>query len=423
MNVKMMNVNAENFRQVFASHNAPYLLKGILIGVVIGFVVGVFRLILDKTLQGLFVLYPYMKANPETILYYSVATVVVWLLLVKVVKPLQQEGNISWWSSLWRTFVGALLAICPGIFAGREGPCIKMGSFIAQGFSEKVFKDSKEDKDIFIHGGMSAGLAAAFSAPIAGTLFLIEAVGLVVSPLVLFTSLTASIASVIVTYFFFGITPCLYVPYVESIPLNYYWTLLIFGILIGIFCRVFQFMLNHASDFYAKLPIPKDWNSIVPLVLVIPIGLAFPRILGGSHDLIAEVSQNSFIEALIHTPGSTLIGWLILVAVIRLIFTVISCGATAPTGVFMPILVLGALCGSIYAVYLTKFALIPESYYVNFVICGMAAFFAASLKTPFTAVILLVEAVGSVKYVMPILIVTWIATITNEWLNGKSVYK
>ncbi|MGY0337714.1 hypothetical protein [Limosilactobacillus fermentum] len=29
---------------------------------------------------------------------------------------------MKWWPVLWKKFVGGLLAICPGLFLGREGP-------------------------------------------------------------------------------------------------------------------------------------------------------------------------------------------------------------------------------------------------------------------------------------------------------------
>ncbi|KRN89378.1 ClC family H(+)/Cl(-) exchange transporter [Ligilactobacillus ceti] len=418
----MQNLRVKNLYAAFASKNNSYILKGILIGALIGFVVGVFRLIIDNTLKGLFWVYPYLVKHPLMIIVYVIGTVIVWLALTRVVKPFAKKDEMSWWSGLWRTFVGALLAICPGLFAGREGPCIQMGSYIARGCSVNLFHDNEQDLKVLVHSGMSAGLAAAFSAPIAGTLFILEAISFEFTPVILITSMTTSISSVVVTYFFFGIKPCLYLAYSGSLPLESYWLLLILGILMGFLAWVFQITNTQTKKLYELLPIPKRFNTILPLLFVIPIGLIYPKILGGSHDFISVLTSDQFMHSVLNDPKYTMIGVIIVFALVRFVFTMISCNATAPTGIFMPILVMGAVTGALYAALVIRFGLISDIYYLNIIICAMAAYFGAALKTPFTAVVLLVETVGSVKYVMPILIVTWIAYIVNSWLKGKSVF-
>ena len=73
---------------------------------------------------------------------------------------------MNWWSVLWRKFVSGLLTICPGLFLGREGPCIQIGACIGQGFAEDVYHyQNTEERDLLIKCGIAAGLSAAFSAP------------------------------------------------------------------------------------------------------------------------------------------------------------------------------------------------------------------------------------------------------------------
>lgn len=84
------------------------------------------------------------------------------------------ENKMPWWSVLWRKFVGGLLAICPGLMLGREGPCIEMGAMVGQGLAETTFKSDAEELQEMQECRVAAGLAAAFSAPIAGALFLVE---------------------------------------------------------------------------------------------------------------------------------------------------------------------------------------------------------------------------------------------------------
>uniref|UniRef100_A0A8B9K8H8 Chloride channel 6 n=1 Tax=Astyanax mexicanus TaxID=7994 RepID=A0A8B9K8H8_ASTMX len=89
-----------------------------------------------------------------------------------------------------RTFlckaVGVLFAVAGGLFVGKEGPMIHSGAIVGAGlpqFQSITFKKirfqfpyfrSDRDKRDFVSAGAAAGVAAAFGAPIGGTLFSLE---------------------------------------------------------------------------------------------------------------------------------------------------------------------------------------------------------------------------------------------------------
>ncbi|EPC55986.1 chloride channel protein, partial [Lacticaseibacillus paracasei subsp. paracasei Lpp37] len=115
----------------------------------------------------------------------GLALIVAWLLkkepyisgsgIPQVEGQLAGELEMHWWSILWRKFVGGVLALGPGLFLGREGPSIQLGASVGQGLAAR-FKLSGTDRRLLIASGSAAGLAAAFNAPIAGTLFVLEEV-------------------------------------------------------------------------------------------------------------------------------------------------------------------------------------------------------------------------------------------------------
>lgn len=115
---------------------------------------------------------------------------------------LHDEHWMSWWSVLWRKYLIGLMAICPGLFLGREGPCIQMGAAVGQGLAEKCFKSSRHETKVIIACGIAAGLSAAFSAPLAGALFLLEEITYTFESQTWLTALTAAIASDLVTLLF-----------------------------------------------------------------------------------------------------------------------------------------------------------------------------------------------------------------------------
>uniref|UniRef100_A0A7N8X1N1 Chloride channel protein n=1 Tax=Mastacembelus armatus TaxID=205130 RepID=A0A7N8X1N1_9TELE len=89
-----------------------------------------------------------------------------------------------------RTFLckaaGVLFSVAGGLFVGKEGPMIHSGAIVGAGlpqFQSITFKRinfdfpyfrSDRDKRDFVSAGAAAGVAAAFGAPIGGTLFSLE---------------------------------------------------------------------------------------------------------------------------------------------------------------------------------------------------------------------------------------------------------
>lgn len=59
--------------------------------------------------------------------------------------------------------------------------------------------------------GVAAGLSAAFSAPLAGTMFLLEEMTHNFNSRIWIPALASSIVSAFITFLFFGTKPCLYI--------------------------------------------------------------------------------------------------------------------------------------------------------------------------------------------------------------------
>ena len=60
-----------------------------------------------------------------------------------------------------------------GLSLGREGPSIQLGAMAGQGISRALGRGKREEKFLMTCGA-SAGLSAAFHAPLAGMMFAVE---------------------------------------------------------------------------------------------------------------------------------------------------------------------------------------------------------------------------------------------------------
>ncbi len=93
------------------------------------------------------------------------------------------------------------------------------------------------------------------------------------------------------------------------------------------------------------------------------------------------------IDHLIALPShsaafASLFGLLSIYFVVRFVGSMLSYGAPVPGGIFMPILVLGAILGALLATLLIHLHLLAAGNYINLVVIGIAAYFGAIEKPP-----------------------------------------
>ena len=148
------------------------------------------------------------------------------------------------------------------------------------------------------------------------------------------------------------------------------------------------------------------------VLFIVPIGLYFPHLLGGGNELILALNG-------LH-PALTVA---IIYLAIRFVWSMLSFGSGFPGGIFLPILTLGALSGSVFAAAFENIGFLQVSQFPIFIILGMAGYFGAVSKAPLTAMILVTEMVGDLHQLMTIGVVTLIAYLVMDFMGGEPVYE
>ncbi|MCA5010735.1 chloride channel protein, partial [Clostridioides difficile] len=112
-------------------------------------------------------------------------------------------------------------------------------------------------------------------------------------------------------------------------------------------------------------------------------------VLGGGHPLVETLSSSQMV-----------LGALIVLLIAKFSFSMLSFGCGAPGGIFLPLLVIGAVSGSIYyhAAGLVTGSL--NGLLGNFIILGMAGCFSAIVRSPITGIILISEMTGSFSHLL-----------------------
>lgn len=418
-------MNQGNFGKLNYS-NLRQIGRAIIIGIITGLVVSIFRLAIQKGMAMVIACFHYFHHQPLWLIPYAILSVLLALILGRMAQhnpnikgsgiP-QVEGQLtgqfdeSWWPVLWRKFVGGIFGIGSGLFLGREGPSIQLGATIGQGIAENNHVTTIERR-VGIASGAAAGLSAAFNAPIASSMFILEEVYHNFSPLVWLSVFVSAVCSNGVSMGFFGLKPDLDLPHETFFPINQYVFLIVMGIVLGILGRVYQYVILRLGKWSRKVKWFKpEWYPVIPFLLVIPIAWNWPLTLGGGNSLIVGLPRISLTLPV-------LLGILLL----RFIFSMISYGSEIPGGIFLPILTLGAVIGACYCVALVEMGIVPGTYLGNYIIYAMAGYFACISKAPFTAILLITEMVGSMAHLMPLAVVAVSAYIIDDVLGGLPVY-
>ncbi|CAH1851737.1 ClC family H(+)/Cl(-) exchange transporter [Convivina intestini] len=410
----------------FKTDKLSIVVYATIIGLFTGLVVSLFRFSIEKGLYFFQTLYIAVSHGHLT----ALLLVLVFNLLIGLIVAalLKKEPNISgsgipqvegqlmgnikadWWSTLWRKFIAGILAIGSGLMLGREGPSIQLGSSIGQGLAQSLNLSHNRSKT-FIASGAAAGLSAAFNAPLAGVMFVLEEIYHSISPFVWVGALVAASVADFVSTVVFGQKPVLALGYLPIFPVKLYGLLVILGIILGVLGFLYQKTLLFSLTTYSKLKLPKHWYGLIPLILIIPVGIFWPDIFGGGNGIILSLQKMSFSLPL-----------LFCLVTLRFIFSMVSYGSGLPGGIFLPILTLGALNGALMGQIFIMLGWMPATYMVNFIVIGMAAYFACIGKAPFTAIILIVEMVGSITHILPLALVSLIAYLVVDIFNGAPIY-
>jgi len=402
--------------------------EGILIGCFVGLVITAFRYFLERAEVLRNDVYSYWSTQywPITILWFMGLIVIAYILdrIVKAEPMVSGSGipqvkgailgfmKMKWLSVLIYKFIGGILAIGAGLSLGREGPSIQLGATIGQGLSRRLGRTRMEERYLMTSGA-SAGLAAAFNAPLAGVIFSLEELHKNFSPAVLMSTIAAALTAVVVSQYFFGYGPVFNFVGLPYFPVRYYGLIILLGIVTGLLGIAFNRVLIKALELYEQQKfLPGMGKFVLPLAVAAIIGFFLPEVLGGGNNLVNELASGVFSFKFL---------WLLLLA--KFFFTMVCYGSGAPGGIFLPMLVIGALAGSLFSHIIIGLGYLDPYYGTTIIVLSMAAYFSAIVKAPITGSILIMEMTGSFDHMLSLIVVSTISYLVADIAKLKPIYE
>lgn len=401
--------------------------EGILVGGIGGLVVLLYRMFLEYAGNWLLLILDYARQSPLRMAAWFLVLLLLAVIVGKLVayEPLisgsgipQLEGEMSgkidqtWWKVLPAKFAGGFLSLLGGLSLGREGPSIQLGAMVGKAVSKGLDRGKTEER-FLLTCGASAGLSAAFHAPLAGVMFSLEEVHKNFSVSVLVSVMSASLTADFLCSAVFGVKPVFQFAINQVLPTEYYWMLLVLGVILGVLGAFYNWFTLKIQWLYQKAGCLNTTSKIIiPFMCAGVLGFTMPELLGSGHALIEHL-----------TSEDVLLSTLLIILAGKFVFSAVCFGSGAPGGIFFPLLVLGGFIGGAFATAGVQYFGLDSVYINNFVLLAMAGYFTAIVRAPLTGIILIFEMTGSVSQMMSLALVSIIAYITATFLKSKPIYE
>lgn len=309
-------------------------------------------------------------------------------------------------------FIASGLTLGGGVSMGPEGPSVQIGASTASAIATQA-GTAKQQHRIFCAAGAAAAIAAAFNAPLAAILFVLEEIIGDLNTKLISGILLAAVAGSLVAHAFIGPQPAYQVAELGNLSWKAYLLCIPCAMLATVLGVCFQkgamaMRRRLKGKDLAKIP-----NWIVPCLGGLAswvIGAAVFLSCGelgifgiGYHDITQAISNELSLKACLLLMGG------------KLLATLIAVGTAGCGGIFAPSFFIGAMSGAVTAL-LAGFAFhLSPSDHAILVLVGMCASLGAVIRTPLTSIFLIFE----VTHQFPIIPFAVLATLTSQLLARR----
>ena len=165
-------------------------------------------------------------------------------------------------------FTGGILAISAGLSLGREGPCVQIGSYVGNIISKWGHVLAGERKQL-LAAGAGAGLAAAFAAPLASSLLVIESIERFDAPKTAITTLLAGVVAGGVASLIFPFNPYSQISAIapQATFIDQLKLFLFLAVVISVFGKIYSMFTLWCKDFFTRLKHPPYMKMLYLLII------------------------------------------------------------------------------------------------------------------------------------------------------------
>ncbi|QLR43039.1 voltage-gated ClC-type chloride channel ClcB [Enterobacter sp. RHBSTW-00994] len=318
------------------------------------------------------------------------------------------DGQFDYGACLVKS-LASLLVVASGSAIGREGAMILLAALAASFFAQRF--TPKSEWKLWIACGAAAGMASAYHAPLAGSLFIAE---------ILFgTLMLASLGPVVIAAVVALLTTRLLSPGASTLyevhlseTLNAldYALIVGTGLLAGVCGPLLMGLMAFSHSLFLRLKLSPPWQLALGGLIVGLLSLLTPRVWGNGY---------SVVQAFLLAPP--LLSVIAGVFICKLLAVLASSGSGAPGGVFTPTLFVGMATGMLFAQIVSLWFPVPEAG-ILLGLAGMATLLAATTHAPIMSALMVCEMTGQYFLLPGLLVACVVASVLSRTLRHDSIY-
>ncbi|NLR79148.1 chloride channel protein [Chitinophaga eiseniae] len=326
---------------------------------------------------------------------------------------------------MYSQIVQSAITVGLGGSAGLESPIAVTGAALGANYARTYHLDYKE-RTLLLAAGATAGIAAAFNAPIAGMMFAFEILltGVVFSdfmPLIVAAVCGSLLSKIILqeeALFHFE----------SRVAFNYHNIpfYLVLGLLSGFYARYYVVISQKVEHFFHGLKWTALQRAILGGVAISALCVAMPPLFGEGYTSVKSLAsgngetilQNSFFRYL------PIQSWMIVVftgcvCLLKALAASVTIQSGGNGGNFAPSLFAGGFLGFFFAMVCQQMG-ITDIPVTNLVIVGMGGVMAGVMYAPLTAIFLIAESSSGYDLFIPLMIVSTISYLMAKWFSPLS---
>ncbi len=318
-----------------------------------------------------------------------------------VIRAYHGKAKLSLKTSVVKLAASAIV-IGTGGTAGRLAPSALAGAGVAD-FLAKFLRLSSSERRILIAVGFGAGLSAVLKAPLAGAIMSAEIFFRRDFDIqTLLPSFVASIVSYSVFGSVYGFEPLFKVSTVSFSDLKPSQLLMFIGL--ALFCvlwaKAFVLLFNNVRKILYRI-VKRNLVRVLAGSLISGFtGLVSPFAVAGGLGWIQALFDREFsLHTLVLALSAVGVGVSFLI------------GSGASGGLFGPIMVMGAIVGTIYASLVGN---LVEVHVPSVVVVGMASFLAGTVNAPLSSIMLVSEITGEYELLIPSMLSVFITYLMTS---------
>lgn len=304
----------------------------------------------------------------------------------------------------------SIITISSGGALGKEAPGVVAGAGTGA-LVGRILKSPERQLQTLLGCGAAGGIAAAFSTPLAGVVFVVEVIYGELETRTFIPIVISSVFATLVSSTLFGVKTIQISSFQLVSPYQELGLCLVLGLLSGIVSTILIQTLYYIQDLFSKISLHPVFKPALGGLAVGVMGLFYPQVLGMGYEVITDALNSNLAFNL-----------LLILFFLKILAFSLTLGSGGSGGVIAPSLFTGATLGGAFGTAANLFFPGTIAEPGAYAMIGMGAVFAGTARAPLTAILILFEMTRDYSLILPLMFSCVLSNVMSNALYRESIF-